>query len=78
MVSIEALSPSDIEELRAALVIIKSLTFSQIRRLTHEDQAYLEAWEDEGDPRYPMSYSMLFDVPNPMAAEALSFLSKHV
>ena len=78
-VSVDALSPSDIEELRAALTVIKSLGFQQVRRLTHEDQAYIEAWDEEGDAkRYPMSYSLLFDVPNSSAAEALAFLSKHV
>jgi uncharacterized phage-associated protein len=78
-VHIDALSPSDIDELKAAFVVIKSLGFQQIRRLTHEDQAYIEAWEEGGSSKsYPISYSMLFDVPNPSAAETLSFFSKYV
>ena len=74
-----ALSESDIEELKGALTVVKSLGFKQVRRLTHEDQAYVEAWEDEGDAQgYPMSYSLLFDVPNEEMANELAFISKHL
>jgi uncharacterized phage-associated protein len=75
----DALSPSDIEELKAGTTIVKALGFSQIRRLTHDDQAYIEAWDDEGGAgRYAMSYSLLFDIPNDDAATSLEFLSKHM
>jgi uncharacterized phage-associated protein len=73
------LSESDIEELRAALTTVKSLGFNQVRRLTREDQAYVEAWIDDGNAqRYPMSYSLLFDTPNEQMASELAFLSQHL
>jgi uncharacterized phage-associated protein len=78
-VDTSALSESDVEELKAALTVVKSLGFRQVRRLTHEDQAYVEAWVDEGEAQgYPMSYSLLFDVPNEQMASELAFLSQHL
>jgi uncharacterized phage-associated protein len=78
-VNTDALSPSDARELKAALVIIKSLGFNQVRKLTHDDAAYIDAWEEEGTlRRYSMSYMMLFDVPSEELAADLSFLSKHM
>lgn len=75
----DTLSPSDLEELSSALTIVKSLGFSQVRKLTHDDRAYVEAWDPEGiSSRYAMSYSLLFDVPNEQLASDISFLSKHV
>jgi uncharacterized phage-associated protein len=75
----EILSPSEQELLLSALDIVKSLGFAQVRKLTHEDPAYVDAWEDEGTDggRYWKSLGMLFDVPNmPLAAE-LAFISKN-
>jgi uncharacterized phage-associated protein len=73
------LSPSDLQELKSAITIVKSLGFRQVRKLTHEDQAYIEAWEDDGpSTRYKMSLSLLFDVPNEELATELAFLSRHV
>ena len=75
----EVLSETDVEELKACLTVVKALHFHQIRKLTHEDQAYLDAWEDDGvSQQYPMSYALLFDAPNDEKAEELSFLSKHI
>jgi hypothetical protein len=75
----EILSPSDFEELSSGLTTVKSLTFTQIRKLTHEDAAYVDAWEDEGGrAQYPMSYSLLFDVPDEDTAKHVAFASKHV
>lgn len=75
----DVLSPSDFEELSNALTVVKSLGFQQIKRLTHEDQAYIDAWEGDSDRRqFPMSYTLLFDVPNEERAKELSFLSEHV
>jgi hypothetical protein len=76
----DILSPSDFDELRSALTIVKALGFGQVRRLTHEDQAYVDAWEGEdgGHRQYPMSYALLFDVPAEDKAEDLAFLSKHI
>ena len=74
----ELLSLSDEELLISFLHAVKSLGFGQVRRLTHEDEAYLDAWEDEGpdNSAYPMSNSLLFDSPNPEKAQELGFLSK--
>jgi hypothetical protein len=75
----DVLSPSDLTELYAALTIIKSLRFGQIRKLTHEDQAYIDAWEDNSEQRsFPMSYTLLFDEPNVAAAKEVCFLSQHL
>jgi uncharacterized phage-associated protein len=75
----DVLSESDCGELRAALTVIKALGFHQIRKLTHEDHAYVDAWEDEGErQQFPMSYALFFDVPNDEGAKDLAFLSKHL
>ncbi|MEG6510106.1 Panacea domain-containing protein [Methyloligella sp. 2.7D] len=72
------LSPSDLVALSDALASVKGLSFGQIRRLTHEDPAYLDAWEDDGERKqYPMSYGLLFEVPDFEKAERIEFLSKH-
>ena len=74
----ESLSPSDKDALSGALTTIKSLTFPQVRQLTHNDQAYIQAWSDEGESKsYPMDLALLFETPNPEAAKTLSFLSRH-
>ena len=78
-VETDALAPSDLDELATALTVVKALGFGQVRRLTHEDPAYVDAWRDEGPKQsYDMSYSLLFDTPNEEMAKELSFLSKHV
>lgn len=76
----DILSPSDLDVLSDALVTVQSLGFGQIRKLTHEDAAYVDAWEDQGDANssYSMSYALLFDVPNDERARDLSFLSRHI
>ena len=77
-VNCEALSPSDIAELKAALKAVKSLGFNQVRHLTHEHPAYVEAWENHGSSAsVKMSYSLLFDNPNEELARDLAFFSKH-
>ena len=76
--STDALSPSDEEALSGAWGVIQSLTFSQIRQLTHNDPAYAEAWSgDDNRQSHPMSLALLFETPNYEAAESISFLSKH-
>jgi len=42
------LSKTDVEALDTALKIVSSLDFHQIKRLTHEDPAYVEAWDRRG------------------------------
>ncbi len=71
------LSDSDTLALSNALSVIQSLTFGQIRALTHNDPAYIEAWGDGGTDRSWMSYGMLFDAPDFEKAETVEFLSKH-
>lgn len=74
----EALSESDKLALSDALSIIKGLTFRQIVELTHNDPAYVEAWDAEGAKQaYLMSLGMFFDSPDFEAAETVEFLSKH-
>lgn len=73
------LSPSDIEELEAAFKLVKSLGFKQVRKLTHDDPAYIEAWRDEGGPNaaYPMAYGLLFEQPDFARAKEVAFFSEH-
>lgn len=59
------LSESDTEALSDSLGTVLRLGFGQIRRLTHEDPAYVEAWrEDGGKAAYEMNLALLFDTPN--------------
>jgi uncharacterized phage-associated protein len=45
------LSRSDIKSLRNAFGTVSSSTFDQLKRLTHEDNAYKEAWGRRGNHR---------------------------
>lgn len=45
----ECLSVSDRRSLDAAVATVLSLTFGQLRKLTHEDKAYIEAWNRRGN-----------------------------
>lgn len=76
----DVLSPSDMAELESNLTVVKALGFTQIRKLTHEDPAYIDAWEDTGGPnrRYPMSYGMLMESKDFEKAKDLAFISKHL
>ena len=70
----DVLSESDFEELDAALTHVKALGFGGVWRETHQDPAYIAAWRDEPDRRqFPMDYALLFERPNPQAAEELKF-----
>ena len=73
------LSESDVNALSNSFVIVKSLGFQQIRKLTHEDQAYVDAWEDdELKKAFDISYIMLFDVPNMDKALDVAFFSENM
>ena len=75
----DVLSESDQLALSDAYNVITSLTFSQVKRLTHSDPAYIEAWEDnENRKAFGMSAGMLFDSPDYEQAEAVAFLSEHM
>lgn len=76
-VSDDILSETDVDALRDALTTVMSLTFGQIRRLTHEDPAYIEAWGEGESQNPPISYGMLFEAPDFDEAEHLQFVSKH-
>jgi len=74
---LDVLSESDVEALSTALTIVSGLSFPQLRKLTHQDAAYVDAWEDEGGRNaYPMSYGLLFDAPDFDQAENLEYASK--
>jgi hypothetical protein len=73
----EVLSESDMEALRNSLAVVMSLTFGQIKKLTHEDPAYRDAWGDGESNNAPMSYGLLFDSPNFDEAEHIQFMSQH-
>ncbi|UTP39807.1 Panacea domain-containing protein [Phenylobacterium sp. LH3H17] len=70
----EVLSESDIEELDVALTHVKRLGFAGVWRETHRDPAYMAAWRDDPERRqFPMDYALLYERPNPQAAEELKF-----
>lgn len=73
------LSESDCEALVSSLNVVQSLGFGQIRRLTHEDPAYVDAWrEDGGRAAYPMKLGLLFEEPNFDQAATLAEYSSYV
>lgn len=73
------LSSSDVEALENSLSVVHSLGFGQIRRLTHEDPAYVDAWRDDGGKAaYAMKLGLLFDTPNFERAETLAEQSSYV
>ncbi len=75
----DVLSPSDMKALGRALETVKKLGFVEVRRLTHEHPAYIDAWRDNPTRKsFPMDYSKLFNAPDPVRAEELAFLSKHL
>lgn len=76
--SAEVLSNSDVEALESAFATAKSLTFGQLRKLTHDDPAYIVAWGDGESQNAPMSYGMLFDTPDFEEAEQVQFASQHI
>lgn len=73
----DILSESDRSAIQAAASTVKGLTFSQIRKLTHGDPAYIDAWEESKERKqFPMSLGMMFDAPNFERARELSEMSK--
>lgn len=75
----DVLSETDAEQIANALTSVLSLSFKQLRMLTHQDQAYIDAWEAEGAKKaYPMSFGMLFEVPNFDEAQNLADVSRHI
>lgn len=75
----DTLSASDIEVLSNSLGVVLSLGFGQIRRLTHEDIAYVDAWREDGDrAAYAMKLGLLFDEPDFERAATLAEYSPYV
>jgi uncharacterized phage-associated protein len=73
------LSRSDMDALTDALGTVLRLGFGQIRRLTHEDPAYVDAWRDENEKgAYAMKLGLLFDEPNFEQAASLEEVSQYV
>jgi uncharacterized phage-associated protein len=70
------LSKSDIHTLDSALDIITSLSFAQIKRLTHGDPAYIEAWKRRGPlPASDMDMTLLLDDADQETIERLAYSS---
>lgn len=76
--NLDVFSESDVEALTDAFGTVSTLTFQQIRKLTHEDPAYLEAWGNGGKTSDRMSYGLLFDAPDFDEADRISFISRHI
>ena len=73
------LSSSDLEALDDALGMVLRLGFSQIRKLTHEDPAYLDAWREYGGKAaYDMKLGLLYERPDFERAEMLAEYSPYV
>lgn len=78
-VYLEYLSDSDRDALEAACGTVLKLGFNQVRRLTHEDPAYVAAWPADADSgAYKMDLALLFDEPDADAAEDLVEYSEYV
>lgn len=77
--AMDHLSDSDKEALDVAFDIVRKYSFSQVRRLTHEDAAYIDAWrEDEEKKAFDMNLALMFEEPNNDRAEYLSEMSQFV
>ena len=75
----EFLSSTDMESLDQALTTVRSLSFGQLRRLTHEDPAYVEAWERRGERQSSdMKLALLFEEDDEARAEELAYISEQV
>ena len=56
------LSETDISALSEALSLIKAQSFSDTRDMTHEYEAYREAWHEDGEKKsYLMRYDLLIE-----------------
>lgn len=72
----EYLSASDMKALDAALGTVLSLSFNQLRKLTHEDRAYTEAWERRGNAASViMRLSLLIDKDGDELEDELIYIS---
>lgn len=73
----KALSLSDRSYLSDSIVTVMSLTFGQLRKLTHEDRAYVSAWRDEdGVYAFPMDMGLFMDEADDDVLDDLRYLSE--
>lgn len=71
------LSKTDIKDLESSLQTILSLSFKQVRKLTHGDPAYIAAWRDEEDRQsFQMDMRLFFDSYDEDSIEDLQYLSE--
>lgn len=58
----DSLSESDVQTLQECMEQLGSLTFSELRAITHDQPAYRTAWEKRGSAnRHPMSFEDFFE-----------------
>lgn len=75
---LEYLSETDLEMLRWAMQTVRRLSFDQLKKLTHEDPAYIEAWARRGTAgSVPMKVELLIGDDGEGRAEELEYISKH-
>jgi len=75
----DILSESDVEELIAALIKIKSWGYKKTWDYVHADPAYIEAWEKRGNSQHHhMEYSMILNTRDADQADDIKFLSSHL
>lgn len=73
---LEYLSETDVEILSWAMKTVQNLSFGQLKKLTHEDPAYIEAWTRRGAAgSVPMKVEILAGSDD--RAEELEYISKH-
>ncbi len=72
----QLLSETDMELLKEAAGTVQLLDFSQIRRLTHEDPAYEEAWKRRGDAERAQMKMQLLGADDEQV-ENLIYISQH-
>lgn len=75
--NLRVLSKSDQIELEEGLNIVTSMTFGQIKRLTHEEPAYKEAWARRGmADSADISFELLIEDASPDTLEAITHMAK--
>lgn len=74
----DVLSESDVEELDAAQDLVRQLGFGGVWTKTHDDPAYIKAWDQRGQgKRFPMRYEDLLDREDPGLVSDLAFVTHH-
>ena len=76
--NLKSLSESDVNALRNALSLVKSLSFTGLRSYTHQNKAYVAAWqENEEQKAFDMDYRLIPDFEDSDLISDLEFASKH-